>query len=194
MNSITLVIDRFDESARLKQATAGVLAPAIARATSRLAQVLRSGGKLLVCGNGGSAADAQHFSGELLGRFECERAGLPAIALHADTSTLTAVANDYGYDDVFARQVQALARPDDALVVISTSGNSPGILRAAEAAQALGVPVLALTGRDGGRLAGLLGDADIELRVPATATPRIQEVHILILHCLCELIDRELVP
>ncbi|HCO43080.1 MAG TPA: phosphoheptose isomerase [Gammaproteobacteria bacterium] len=194
MNSITLVIDRFDESARLKQATAGVLAPAIARAASRLAQVLRSGGKLLVCGNGGSAADAQHFSGELLGRFECERAGLPAIALHADTSTLTAVANDYGYDDVFARQVQALARPDDALVVISTSGNSPGILRAAEAAQALGVPVLALTGRDGGRLAGLLGDADIELRVPATATPRIQEVHILILHCLCELIDRELVP
>jgi D-sedoheptulose 7-phosphate isomerase len=163
----------------------------MARAGARLAQVLRGGGKLLVCGNGGSAADAQHFSGELLGRFECERAGLPAIALHADTSTLTAVANDYGYDDVFARQVQALARPGDALV-ISTSGNSPGILRAAEAAQALGVPVLALTGRDGGRLAGLLGDSDLELRVPASATPRIQEVHILILHCLCELIDHHL--
>ena len=194
MDPITLVADRFDESARLKQASAATLAPAIARAGARLAQVLRGGGKLLVCGNGGSAADAQHFSGELLGRFECERAGLPAIALHADTSTLTAVANDYGYDDVFARQVQALARPGDALVVISTSGNSPGIVRAAEAAQALDVPVLALTGRDGGRLAGLLGDSDLELRVPACATPRIQEVHILILHCLCELIDRDLVP
>jgi phosphoheptose isomerase len=192
MDPITLVADRFDESARLKQASAAALAPAIARAGARLAQVLRGGGKLLVCGNGGSAADAQHFSGELLGRFECERAGLPAIALHADTSTLTAVANHYGYDDVFARQGQALARPGDALVVISTSGNSPGILRAAEAAQALGVPVLALTGRDGGRLAGLLGDSDLELRVPASATPRIQEVHILILHCLCELIDHHL--
>lgn len=194
MDPITLVADRFDESARLKQACAAALAPAIARAGARLAQVLRGGGKLLVCGNGGSAADAQHFSGELLGRFECERAGLPAIALHADTSTLTAVANDYGYDDVFARQVRALARPGDALVVISTSGNSPGIVRAAEAAQALGVPVLALTGRDGGRLAGLLGEGDLELRVPAAATPRIQEVHILILHCLCELIDRDLAP
>lgn len=154
-----------------------------------LRQCLRGGGKLLVCGNGGSAADAQHFTAELLGRYERERDGLPAIALHADTSTLTAVSNDYGFEQVFARQVSALGRPGDALIAISTSGNSPGILRAVEAAHRAGLAVVALSGRDGGALAALLQPADVELRVPATVTARIQEVHILALHCLCELID-----
>jgi len=189
MDPIDLVAARFRDSAQLKLASVDALAPAIARAGSVLAASLRGGGKLLVCGNGGSAADAQHFSAELLGRYERERDGLPAIALHADTSTVTAVANDYGYEQVFARQVRALGRPGDVLLAISTSGNSPGILRALEAAQQAGLGVVALTGRDGGALAPLLRPADIEIRVPAQITARIQEVHILVLHCLCELID-----
>ena len=184
-----LVAARFRESAELKLACVAALAPAIARAGSLLRDCLRGGGKLLVCGNGGSAADAQHFTAELLGRYERERDGLPAIALHADTSTLTAVSNDYGFEQVFARQVQALGRPGDALVAISTSGNSPGILRAVEVARRAGLAVVALTGRDGGALAAKLRPTDIEIRVPATVTARIQEVHILALHCLCELID-----
>jgi D-sedoheptulose 7-phosphate isomerase len=189
MDPIDLVAARFRDSAQLKLASVDALAPAIARAGSLLAACLRGGGKLLVCGNGGSAADAQHFSAELLGRYERERAGLPAIALHADSSTVTAVANDYGYEQVFARQVRALGQPGDVLLAISTSGNSPGILRALEAAQQAGLGVVALTGRDGGALAPLLRPADIEIRVPAQVTARIQEVHILVLHCLCELID-----
>ena len=189
MDPIATVAARFHESAQLKLASVAALAPAIARSAALLAACLRGGGKLLVCGNGGSAADAQHFSAELLGRYERERAGLPAIALHADTSTLTAVANDYGYDQVFARQVQALGRPGDVLVAISTSGNSPGILHATEAAQRAGLGVVALTGRDGGTLARALRPADLEIRVPAQVTARIQEVHILALHCLCALID-----
>lgn len=189
MDPIALVAARFRDSAQLKLASVDALAPAIARAGSVLAACLRGGGKLLVCGNGGSAADAQHFSAELLGRYERERAALPAIALHTDTSTVTAVANDYGYEHVFARQVQALGRPGDVLLAISTSGNSPGILRALEAAQQAGLGVVALTGRDGGALARLLRSSDVEIRVPAQVTARIQEVHILALHCLCELID-----
>lgn len=194
MQPTDLVTRRFQESAQLKRDSATLLAPAIARAGTLLTDCLRDGNKLLVCGNGGSAADAQHFSAELVGRYERERAGLPAIALHADTSTLTAVANDYGYERVFARQVTALARPGDTLIAISTSGNSPGILRAVEAAQQMDLPVVALTGRDGGALAALLGPADVEIRVPASVTARIQEVHILALHCLCELIDAGLAP
>jgi phosphoheptose isomerase len=189
-----LVAARFRDSARLKLDSAAALAPAIARAAAVLAACLRGGNKVLVCGNGGSAADAQHFTAELLGRYQRERAGLPALALHADTSTLTAVANDYGYEQVFARQVAALGRAGDALVAISTSGQSPGILGAVEAAQRAGLAVVALSGRDGGALAGLLRSSDVEIRVPATVTARIQEVHILTLHCLCELIDGELAP
>jgi D-sedoheptulose 7-phosphate isomerase len=192
MDPITLVADQFRASAKIKRNCADALAPVIALAGALLADRLRAGGKLLVCGNGGSAADAQHFSGELLGRFERPRAGLAAIALTTDSSTLTAVANDYAYDEVFARQVQALARAGDVLVVLSTSGNSPSILRAVAVAQAATVPVVALTGRDGGKLAGILGAQDLEIRVPTSSTPRIQEVHILALHCLCELIDEAL--
>lgn len=189
MDPTALVAARFRESAELKLASVATLAPVIGRAGGLLGDCLRGGGKLLVCGNGGSAADAQHFTAELLGRYEREREGLPAIALHADTSTLTAVSNDYGYEQVFARQVAALGRPGDALVAISTSGNSPGIVRAVEAAQRAGLAVVVLTGRDGGALAALLRPSDVEIRVPGTVTARIQEVHILALHCLCELID-----
>ncbi len=189
MDPTALVATRFRESADLKLASVAALAPAIARAGRLLRERLQGGGKLLVCGNGGSAADAQHFTAELLGRYERERDGLPAIALHADTSTVTAVSNDYGFEQVFARQVLALGRPGDGLVAISTSGNSPGILRAVEAAHRAGLAVVALTGRDGGGLAAMLRPSDVEIRVPAAVTARIQEVHILALHCLCELID-----
>jgi len=189
MDPTALVATRFRESADLKLASVAALAPAIARAGRLLRERLHGGGKLLVCGNGGSAADAQHFTAELLGRYERERDGLPAIALHADTSTVTAVSNDYGFEQVFGRQVLALGRPGDGLVAISTSGNSPGILRAVEAAHRAGLAVVALTGRDGGGLAAMLRPSDVEIRVPAAVTARIQEVHILALHCLCELID-----
>lgn len=189
MDPTALVAARFRESAELKLASVAALAPATARAARVLVDCLQGGGKLLACGNGGSAADAQHFTAELLGRYERERDGLPAIALHADTSTLTAVSNDYGYEAVFARQVRALGRPGDVLIAISTSGNSPGVLRAVEAAQEAGLAVVALTGRDGGALAPRLRAPDVEIRVPSAVTARIQEVHILVLHCLCELID-----
>jgi phosphoheptose isomerase len=183
-----LVESEFAESIAAKQ-DAVVLAADIERAATLLNTTLNGGGKILSCGNGGSAADAQHFSSELLGRFEKERHSLPAIALTTDTSTLTAVANDYGFDEVFARQISGLGNRDDALLAISTSGNSANVIAAIGAAHARGMRVVALTGRDGGRMAGLLAADDIELRVPSQRTARIQEVHLLIIHCLCLLID-----
>jgi D-sedoheptulose 7-phosphate isomerase len=181
----------FAESIATKQA-AVALAPAIARAATLLIAALSRGGKILSCGNGGSAADAQHFSSELLGRFESERDSLPAVALSVDTSTLTAVGNDYGYEQVFARQVRALGVRGDALLAISTSGNSPNILEAVQAARERGLGIVALSGRDGGKLAGLLGADDVELRVPSKRTIRIQETHLLIIHTVCDLIDQAL--
>jgi D-sedoheptulose 7-phosphate isomerase len=186
------VLAHFHESIAVKQAVADDLAPAIAAAAELMARSLRSGGKVLSCGNGGSAADAQHFSAELLGRFERERHGLAAVALTTDTSTLTAIANDYDFAQVFAKQVQALGRPGDVLLAISTSGNSPNVLNAVNAAHAEGLRVVALTGRDGGKIATALADQDIEIRVPAERTTRIQEVHLLTIHCLCDLIDETL--
>jgi phosphoheptose isomerase len=183
-----LVESEFAESIAAKQ-DAVVLAADIERAATLINTTLNGGGKILSCGNGGSAADAQHFSSELLGRFEKERHSLPAIALTTDTSTLTAVANDYGFDEVFARQISGLGNRDDALLAISTSGNSANVIAAIGAAHARGMRVVALTGRDGGRMAGLLAADDIELRVPSQRTARIQEVHLLIIHCLCLLID-----
>jgi D-sedoheptulose 7-phosphate isomerase len=147
---------------------------------------------VLSCGNGGSAADAQHFASEMVNRFEHERPGLPAIALTTDSSTLTSIANDYAYDLVFAKQVRALGQPTDVLVAITTSGNSPSIAAAVEAAHEQDLAVVALTGREGGRLAGLLREGDVEIRVPADSTARIQEVHLLVIHCLCDLIDAQL--
>jgi len=181
----------FEESLATKQA-AITLAPAIAAAAATMTRCLLEDGKILSCGNGGSAADAQHFSSELLNRFEMERPGLPAVALTTDSSTLTSIANDYSFVEVFAKQVRALGQPADVLLAISTSGNSENIVRAIHAAHERGLRVVALTGRDGGAVAGVLTEDDIELRVPAERTARVQEVHLLIIHCLCDLIDAEL--
>ncbi len=182
------VLAHFRESVAVKQASE-TLAPQIEKAAQLILQSLLNDGKVLSCGNGGSAADAQHFSGELLGRFERERPGLPAVALTTDSSTLTAIANDYQYEDVFAKQVRALGQSGDVLLAISTSGNSENVLRAVTTAHSRGLKVVALVGRDGGTIARSLSSGDVELRVPADRTCRIQEVHLLIIHCLCDLID-----
>ena len=184
----------FEASIRAKQDTLAAAVPALERASRRLAERLQAGGKVLACGNGGSAGDAQHFAAELTGRYERERPGLPGIALTVDTSALTAIANDYAFDQIFAKQVQALGRKGDVLLAISTSGNSPNVVKAIEAAQALGMSVIALTGKDGGRMARLLRGDDIELRSASSVTARVQEVHILFLHCLCDAIDEQLYP
>ncbi len=182
------VLAHFQESIAVKQASES-LAPQIEKAAQLMLQSLLNDGKVLSCGNGGSAADAQHFSGELLGRFERERPGLPAVALTTDSSTLTAIANDYQYEDIFAKQVRALGQSGDVLLAISTSGNSENVLRAVITAHSRGLKVVALVGRDGGTIAQSLNSGDVELRVPADRTCRIQEVHLLIIHCLCDLID-----
>ena len=181
----------FEDSIATKQSSIG-LAPAICAAAAAMTRCLLEDGKILSCGNGGSAADAQHFSSELLNRFELERPGLPAVALTTDSSTLTSIANDYTFADIFAKQVRALGQPADVLLAISTSGNSENVVRAIQAAHERGLRVVALTGRDGGMIAGILRDEDIEIRVPAERTCRIQEVHLLAIHCLCDLIDAEL--
>ncbi len=182
------VLAHFRESVAVKQASE-TLAPQIAKAAQLMLQSLLNDGKVLSCGNGGSAADAQHFSAELLGRFERERPGLPAVALTTDSSTLTAIANDYEYANVFAKQVRALGQAGDILLAISTSGNSENVLRAVTTAHSRGMKVVALTGRDGGTIAQSLNSEDVELRVPADRTCRVQEVHLLIIHCLCDVID-----
>lgn len=183
------VREHFEDSARLKLEAAASLAEPIASAIDLITTALAADHKVLVCGNGGSAADSQHFAAELIGRFERERPELAAIALTTDSSILTAVANDYAFEQVFARQVRGLGREGDVLVAISTSGNSPSVVAAAEAARERGLAVVALTGRGGGRLGEMLGDADVHLCVPHERTARIQEVHLLIIHCLCDGID-----
>lgn len=183
------VREHFEDSARLKLEAAASLAGPIADAVALITAALAADHKVLVCGNGGSAADSQHFAAELIGRFERERPELAAIALTTDSSILTAVANDYAFEQVFARQVRGLGREGDVLVAISTSGNSPSVLAAAEAAHERGLAVVALTGRGGGRLGEILGDGDVHLCVPHERTARIQEVHLLIIHCLCDGID-----
>lgn len=186
------VAAQFADSAQLKAAAAQALAGPIAHAASLMAQALRAGGKLLACGNGGSAADAQHFAAELVNRFETERPPLAAVALTTDSSALTAIANDYSYEQVFAKQLRALGRKGDVLLAISTSGNSGSVLEAVRAARELGVRVVALTGNGGGRLAPLLTADDAHVCVPHTRTVRIQEVHLLALHCICDAIDFQL--
>lgn len=185
---------QFEASIATKQAALQQMLPDLARAATLLIEALKADHKLLVCGNGGSAADAQHFAAELSCRFERERPGLPAIALTVDTSALTAIGNDYSFEQLFSRQVQALGRKNDVLMAISTSGNSPNVLKAIATAHAQGLRVLAFTGRDGGKIAKLLRENDVELRVPSSVTARIQEVHILLLHCLCDAIDESLYP
>jgi D-sedoheptulose 7-phosphate isomerase len=183
----------FDDSIAAKQRAVETIVPAISAAADLMVSALLANGKVMSCGNGGSAADAQHFAAELLNRFEMERPGLPAIALTTDSSTLTSIANDYDFVQVFSKQVRALGRAEDILLAISTSGNSPNVVDAIAAAHERGVRVVALTGRDGGAMAQTLTDDDIEVRVPAESTARIQEVHLLVLHCLCDSIDRQLI-
>lgn len=182
----------FIDSADLKYQSAEALSKPIAAAVQAILVSVTSGGKVLACGNGGSAADAQHFAAEFVGRFERERPELGAIALTTDSSILTAVANDYSYEQVFARQVRALGLAGDVLLAISTSGNSPSILAAVEAAHAREMTVVALTGRGGGKMAGALRETDVHVCVPHERTARIQEVHLLTLHCLCDGVDSQL--
>jgi len=179
----------FDEGVELRQRMAQTLPQEIARAGRALAAALQAGHKALACGNGGSAADCQHFAAELVGRFERERPGLPAIALTVDTSALTAIANDYDFDRVFSKQVEAHGNSGDVLLAISTSGNSKNVIEAMKVAQARGLTVIALTGRDGGAMAKLLRPGDFHLNVAHPRTMRVQEIHLLAIHCLCEVVD-----
>ena len=189
MDLVARVAQHFDDSAQTKLAAKEALAAPVAAATELMTTCLQEKGKILACGNGGSAGDAQHFAAELVGRFEMERQELAAIALTTDSSILTAVANDYSYEQIFSRQVRALGQAGDVLLAISTSGNSGNVITAIEAAHAKGMKVVALTGRDGGKIGAMLQAGDVHLCVPSQRTARIQETHLLMVHCLCDGID-----
>lgn len=189
MDLTSRITQHFLDSIAVKERSAGELPLSIQDAGAIMVESLLNGQKILCCGNGGSAGDAQHFSAELLNRFERERPGMPAIALTTDSSTITAIANDYDYDEIFAKQVLALGQQGDVLLAISTSGNSGNVVQAIRAAHERDMIVVALTGRDGGRMAANLGTRDIEVRVPSERTARIQEVHLVVIHCLCDFID-----
>nr|WP_284454955.1 phosphoheptose isomerase [Alloalcanivorax xenomutans] len=192
MMSVDRIRQLFAESLETKAKAGEVLPEVIAMAGQVMVECLLNGGKILSCGNGGSAGDAQHFSSELLNRFEMERPALPAVALTTDSSTLTSIANDYSYNEIFSKQVRALGNGGDVLLAISTSGNSANVIQAIQAAHDREMTVVALTGRDGGGMASLLLPEDVEIRVPSKITARIQEVHLLVIHCLCDLIDSQL--
>lgn len=183
------ILDQFRESAELKNQAAAALARPIGEAVELMFTALSNGNKILACGNGGSAADCQHFAAELVGRFERERLPLPALALTTDTSILTAVGNDYSFQDIFVKQVQAFGQAGDVLLALSTSGNSGNVLAAVEVALERDMRVVALTGKGGGAIGKLLTDADVHICVPHERTARIQEVHLLTIHCLCDGID-----
>ena len=183
------ILEQFHASAELKMQAASVLAQPIAEAVDLMFSALANGNRILACGNGGSAADCQHFAAELVGRFERERLPLPAIALTTDSSILTAIGNDYSFAEIFSKQVQALGQAGDVLLAISTSGNSANVVAAVEAALERDMRVVALTGKGGGAMANMLTEADVHLCVPHDRTARIQEVHLLIIHCLCDGID-----
>lgn len=191
-NQESRIEELFLASIATKQASLNEIKTAIASAAEKMLDAFKNQGKVLACGNGGSAADAQHLSSELLNRFERERDGLAAIALTTDSSTLTSIANDYDYKNIFSRQVLALGNRNDVLVGITTSGNSNNVLAAIEAAHQRGMSVIVLSGNDGDKLPSVLENDDIEIRVPSNSTARIQEVHLLVLHCLCDLIDQQL--
>ena len=182
----------FEDSAALKRDAAQAMAPLIARAAAVMTDCLLADGKILACGNGGSAADAQHFSAEFVGRFERERPELAAIALTTDSSILTAIANDYDFNRVFSKQVRALGQAGDVLLALSTSGNSANVIAAIEAAHEREMSVIALTGRGGGKIGAMLRETDVHICVPHERTARIQEVHILALHCICDGVDAQL--
>jgi len=192
MDLISRIKQNFHDSINTKQLAADLLAEPLATAAQMITQCLLGGGKILSCGNGGSAGDAQHFSSEMLNRFEMERPGLPAVSLTTDSSTLTSIANDYSYDQVFSKQVSALGQQGDILLAISTSGNSTNVNRAIEAAHEREMQVIALSGKQGGDMASALTADDVEIRVPSDSTARIQEVHLLAIHCICDLVDHQL--
>lgn len=189
MNLSTHVASQFEESIAAKQNAINALCEPIATAIEQAINCLTDGGKILACGNGGSAADCQHFAAELVGRFERERPGLAAIALTTDTSILTAIGNDYSYDEVFSKQVAAIGQPNDILFAISTSGNSRNVLLAVEAAKKREMTVIALTGKEGGKITSMLNNQDTHICVPNERTARIQEIHLLTIHCICDGID-----
>lgn len=182
----------FAQSIEAKQAASNIMPEAIAKAAQIMISALKQGNKILCCGNGGSAADAQHFSAELLNRFEKDRKSLAAMALTTDSSTLTSIANDYDYHQIFSKQIEGLGRPGDVLFAISTSGQSENIVRAIKMAQENDMTIVALTGKDGGKIPYYLTEKDSELRVPSNTTARVQEIHILAIHCLCDLIEKQL--
>ncbi|MBV2090291.1 MAG: phosphoheptose isomerase, partial [Candidatus Thiodiazotropha taylori] len=182
----------FNQSIQTKIEALPLLTQPIADAARLVFDRLLEGNKILSCGNGGSAGDAQHFSSEMLNRYERERPGLPAIALTTDSSTVTSISNDYDFSLIFSRQIEALGQPNDLLLAISTSGNSSNVNHAVQSAHEREMAVVALTGKDGGELAKLLAPGDVEIRVPSSVTARIQEVHLLIIHCLCDLVDQQL--
>ncbi len=192
MDLLSRINNNFQESINTKQMAAETLAEPIQLAAQLLTNCLLNGGKVLSCGNGGSAGDAQHFSSEMLNRFEMERPGLPAIALTTDSSTITSIANDYSYNQIFSKQVTALGQAGDTLLAISTSGNSSNVNMAIDAAHERDMLVVALDGKQGGEMADRLSLNDVEIRVPSDSTARIQEVHLLVIHCLCDLIDHQL--
>lgn len=189
MDLIARIGQHFSDSANLKLEMAGALAAPIALAAERMVNSLLAEGKIMACGNGGSAADAQHFAAELLNRFEIERPGLAAVALTTDSSTLTSIANDYSFDQIFSKQVRALGQSQDVLLAISTSGNSENVVQAIIAAHERGIAVVALTGKGGGKMREILTASDVHICVGAQNTARIQEVHLLALHCLCDAVD-----
>lgn len=189
MDLVKRINGHFADSARIKLKAAEALVTPLSETAKLMAACLKNEGKILACGNGGSAGDAQHFSAELLNRFEMERPPLAAVALTTDSSTLTSIANDYNFDEVFSKQVFGLGRPGDVLLAISTSGNSPNVLQAIQAAHERGMTVVALTGKKGGKIPAMLRGDDINLCVPADNTARIQEVHLICLHCICDAID-----
>ena len=182
----------FTDNIQTKINSADTLLDIIAHACEIMVNALINGNKILSCGNGGSAGDAMHFSSEMLNRFERERPSLPAIALSTDINTITAIANDYSFKEIFSKQIRALGNKGDVLLAISTSGNSENILHACEAAHDRGMSIIALTGKDGGQLAKALQPEDVEIRIPSHSTARIQETHLLVIHCFCDLIDNQL--
>ena len=190
LNTQERILKHFDDSIATKQKSKDLLADDIQKAADLMYNCLASDNKIMSCGNGGSAGDAQHFSSELINRFETERQALAAVALTTDTFALTSIANDYAYENIFSRQVEALGKSGDILLAFSTSGNSKNVIKAIELAHQLDIKVIVLTGKQGGEIRGILAESDIELCVPSDSTARIQEVHLVLIHCLCDLIDQ----